>query len=197
MQFNTLWTGLGYYSLENCLIDITASGVDINSVIVGTYEGGIYRVDYHIKTNPGWETEYVQITSRYSNREQYYRLTSDGAGNWIVDGRRIDQFDGCIDVDIAVTPFTNTLPINRLRLQTRETKHIRVIYFDLLQQQVRPVDQVYKRISEEKYHYENVPNDFEADITVDENGLVVDYPSLFTRTEIVHSGYYCNVEQDF
>lgn len=197
MQFNTLWTGLEYYSLENCLIEITASGVDINSVIVGKYEGRIYRVDYHIKTNPDWETQYVQITSRHSNREQYYRLTSDGAGNWIADGRRIGQFDGCIDVDIAVTPFTNTLPINRLRLHTRETKHIRVIYFDLLQQQVRPVDQVYKRISEEKYHYENVPNDFEADITVDENGLVVDYPSLFTRTDVLQSSYYCNVEQDF
>ena len=59
------------------------------------------------------------------------------------------------------------------------------------------MDQVYKRISEEKYHYENIPNDFEADITVDENGLVVDYPSLFTRTEILQSSYYCNVEQDF
>jgi hypothetical protein len=197
MQFNTLWTGLEYYSLENCLIEVTASGVDINSVIIGKYEGRIYRVDYHIKTNPDWETQYVQITSRHSNREQYYRLTSDGSGNWIVDGRRLSQFDGCIDVDIAVTPFTNTLPINRLRLHTRETKHIRVIYFDLLEQQVKPVVQVYKRISEEKYHYENVPNDFETDITVDENGLVVDYPSLFTRAEIVQSSYYCNVEQDF
>jgi uncharacterized protein len=197
MQFNTLWTGLEYYSLENCLIEVTASGVDINSVIIGKHEGRIYRVDYHIKTNPDWETQYVQITSRHSNREQYYRLTSDGSGNWIVDGRRLSQFDGCIDVDIAVTPFTNTLPINRLRLHTRETKHIRVIYFDLLEQQVKPVVQVYKRISEEKYHYENVPNDFETDITVDENGLVVDYPSLFTRAEIVQSSYYCNVEQDF
>jgi uncharacterized protein len=197
MQFNTLWTGRAYYSLENCLIDVTSSGVDVNSVIIGKYEGRIYRVDYHIKTNPDWETQYVQITSRHSNREQYYRLHSDGAGNWIADGQRIGQFDGCFDVDIAVTPFTNTLPINRLRLHTRETKHIRVIYFDLLQQQVRAVDQVYKRISEEKYHYENVPNDFEADITIDENGLVVDYPSLFTRTEILQSSYYCNVEQDF
>jgi len=197
MQFNTLWTGREYYSLENCLVEITSSGVDIHSVIVGKYESRIYRVDYHIKTNPDWETQYVQITSRHSNREQYLRLHSDGAGNWIADGKRISQFDGCIDVDIAVTPFTNTLPINRLRLNTNETKHIRVIYFDLLQQQVRPAEQVYKRISDWQYHYENVPNDFEADITVDENGLVVDYPSLFTRTEIIQSSYYCNVEQDF
>lgn len=197
MQFNILWTGREYYSLENCLVEITSSGVDINSVIVGKYESRIYRVDYHIKTNTDWETQYVQITSRHSNREQYLRLHSDGGGNWIADGRRIGQFDGCIDVDIAVTPFTNSLPINRLRLNTQETKHIRVIYFDLLQQQIRPVEQFYKRIGDDKYHYENIPNDFEADITVDENGLVVDYPTLFTRTDILRSAYYCNVEQDF
>lgn len=197
MQFNILWTGREYYSLENCLVEISSSGVDINSVIVGKYEGRIYRVDYNIKTNPGWETQYVQITSRHSNREQYLRLHSDGAGNWIADGQRIGRFDGCIDVDIAVTPFTNTLPINRLRLNTNETKHIRVIYFDLLQQQVRPMEQFYRRITEDKYHYTNIPNDFEADITVDDNGLVVDYPSLFTRTDIIRSSYYCSVEQDF
>ena len=33
-----------------------------------------------------------------------------------------------------------------------------------------------------EYKFENVPNDFEAIITVDEWGLVVNYPELFVRT---------------
>lgn len=189
MQFNILWTGREYYSLENCLVDITPAGVDISSVIVGKYESRIYRVDYHIKTNPEWETQFVQITNRHSNREQKFRFSSDGAGNWISEGKRMDEFDGCTDVDIAVTPFTNTLPINRLKLQPQEAKQIRVIYFDLLRQEVSAVNQQYKRIGNLQYHYENIPNDFEADITIDENGLVVDYPSLFTTTDIFQSAY--------
>ena len=195
MQFNILWTGREYYSLENCLVDVTPSGADINSVIVGKYEGRIYRVEYHIKTNPDWETQFVQVTSRHSNREQKFRLHKFGEDRWIAEGQAVNEFTGCMDVDIVVTPFTNTLPINRLKLGVNESQEVRVIYFDLLKQQLRPVQQLYTRIGDLKYHYENIPNDFEADITIDENGFVVDYPSLFERTEIMQSNYDCIIKQ--
>jgi hypothetical protein len=195
MQVNILWTGREYYSLENCLIDVTPSGVDINSVIIGRYRSMIYRVDYHLKTNPDWETQFIQVTSRHSNQEQKFRLHRFGNDQWVSDGQIIHTFDGCTDADIAVTPFTNTLPINRLKLNTGDTKQVKVIYFDLLEQEVKPVQQLYRRMNDQQYHYENIPNDFETDITVDENGFVVDYPSLFTRTEILPSSYYCHIEQ--
>jgi uncharacterized protein len=195
MQFNILWTGREYYSLENCLVEISPSGADISSVLVGKYESRLYRVEYHIKTNPDWETQFVQITSRHSNREQQFRLHKYSTNKWIADGKTIREFDGCTDVDIAITPFTNTLPINRLKLHINETQEVRVIYFDLLQHEVRAVQQQYTRLAELKYHYENIPNDFETDITVDENGFVVDYPSLFTRTDILRSSYDCHIKQ--
>jgi hypothetical protein len=195
MQVNILWTGREYYSLENCLIDITPSGVDVNSVIIGRYQSMIYRVDYHLKTNPDWETQFIQVTSRHSNQEQKFRLHRFGTGQWVADGKIIHTFDGCTEADIAVTPFTNTLPINRLKLNAGEARQVKVIYFDLLEQEVKPVQQLYRRLNDQQYHYENIPNDFEADITVDENGFVVDYPSLFTRTEILPSSYHCHIEQ--
>nr|WP_242674799.1 putative glycolipid-binding domain-containing protein [Niastella populi] len=70
----------------------------------------------------------------------------------------------------------------RLNLQKGETQEVQVIYFDLLQQTIKPVRQKYTCLSPTEYHYENIPNDFEADIKVDEMGLVVDYPVLFERT---------------
>ncbi len=40
-------------------------------------------------------------------------LRSDGAGRWSDDrGRPLPELDGCIDVDISVSPFTNTLPVD-------------------------------------------------------------------------------------
>lgn len=189
MQFNILWSGREYHSVENCLIDITPSGVDINSVIAGSYRGIIYRVDYHLKANPDWETQFIQIISRHSNSEQKFRLHRFGKEHWVSEGQIIHIFDGCTEPDIAVTPFTNSLPINRLKCGKEETSHVKVIYFDLLEKQVRPVQQLYRRLNEKQYHYENIPNDFEADITVDENGFVVDYPPLFTRNDILPSAY--------
>jgi uncharacterized protein len=139
MQFNILWTGKEYYSLENCVADVTPAGVDISSVIVGKYESRIYRVEYHIKTNPDWETQYVQVMARHSDRELKFRLHKYSTDKWISEGQTIGQFDGCLDVDIAVTPFTNTLPIRRLKLGLNETQQVRVIYFDLLRQEVKAV----------------------------------------------------------
>jgi uncharacterized protein len=189
MQTNLLWTGREYYSLENCLVNTTSHGSEINSIIVGKYEEKIYRVEYKIRTNSNWETVYAEVQSQHSDRKEKSIFEGDGKGNWFVDGQQAEQFDGCIDIDIPLTPFTNTLPINRLKLAQGDEQQIQVIYIDLLQRQITPVKQKYTRLSNTLYHYENVPNDFEAKIEVDELGFVVDYPSLFVRTAKLKTNY--------
>lgn len=189
MQANILWTGREYYSLENCLVEILPNGSMISSTIVGYYEEKIYRVNYRIQTNSNWETIFLEINSQHSDQVQLLKLESDGRGNWMRNGKKTDQFQGCIDVDIPLTPFTNTLPIRRLKLRQNEVQEIQVIYCDLLNQTIKPVRQKYTCLSETEYHYENVPNDFEATIQVDKSGLVIDYPALFLRTAILESNY--------
>ena len=189
-QINLLFTGREYHSLENCLVNVTDAGVEINSTIIGKYGEKIYHVEYHIKTNAQWQTLSVEIKSRHSNKTEHLYYNSDGKGNWKVNGQAAEQFNGCIDVDIPLTPFTNTLPINCLQLKQGNEKEIRVLYFDLLENEIKAVSQKYSRLSKTVYHYENIPNDFEADITVDENGFVVDYPALFVRTAAITSNYH-------
>ena len=189
MQTNLLWSGREYYSLENCLVDITADGLIVNSTIVGYYEEKIYRVEYTIKTNKLWETIYLEINSRHNNKTQQLKFIGDGKGNWTSNNETAEEFTGCIDVDIPLTPFTNTLPIKRLNLSDGQTQHIKVIYCDLLEVSIKAVRQKYTRITATSYHYENVPNDFEANIQVDELGFVVDYPTLFIRKASLKSDY--------
>jgi len=190
MQTNLLWTGREYYSLENCLVNTTDIGSEIESTIIGRYDEQIYKVEYKIITNEYWETSRVDIQWRHTNqREQVVFFESDTKGNWTMNGQPAHKFKGCIDVDIPLTPFTNTLPINRLKLKQDQEHQIQVIYLDLLAQQIMPVRQKYIRLSDKEYHYENVPNDFEAKIEVDESGFVVDYPSLFVRTAKLMSDY--------
>ncbi|WP_205511239.1 putative glycolipid-binding domain-containing protein [Longitalea arenae] len=189
MQTNILWTGREYYSLENCLINTSETGAEIASTIIGSYQGKIYQVAYEIKTNAHWETVFVAIRSRHSNQMQTIQLQGDGKGNWVMDGKEAEQFNGCIDVDISLTPFTNTLPIRRLKLQNQQEQVIQVVYFDLMEQRMAPVRQQYRRLSATEYRYENIPNDFESNIVVDESGFVVDYPSLFVRSAAIKTAY--------
>lgn len=189
MQTNILWTGREYYSLENCLVDISRDGVEINSVIVGSYQNIIYRVEYEIKATQLWETKFVRIFGQYKNRQHRFRFESDGKGNWIINGKAEKKFAGCIDIDLPLTPFTNTLPINRLKMAPNQEQLIKVIYCDLFNDEFSLVNQKYTRLSDSFYRYQNVPNDFEADIQVDAHGFVIDYPELFVRTAVMETNY--------
>ena len=81
------------------------------------------------------------------------------------------------------------LPILQIIRDNLSQDQIRVIYIDVLEGEIKPVHQKYSCLSPTEYQYENVPNDFEAVITVDENGFVVDYPSLFVRTAKLSTHY--------
>jgi hypothetical protein len=189
MQTNILWAGIEYDSLENCIVTITDVGADIKSSIIGYYNSVIYKLDYQITTNHLWETTFFMIKSQLNDIIQITNFQSDAKGNWFVNGQYIEKFNGCIDIDISLTPFTNTLPINRLKLSEKTNKQIQVLYVDILGQQTNPVRQKYTRLSRNEYKYESEPNDFESTISVDEFGLVVKYPELFERPYIIESNY--------
>jgi hypothetical protein len=189
MQVNLIWKATEYDSLENCIVTITASEVIVNSVIVGFKENVIFRIDYTIKTNSNWETLFCELITQFGNTRQVISFQGDGKGNWLTAGILAIDFKGCIDVDIPLTPLTNTLPINRLKLKEQEEENIKVIYLDIMESGIRPVTQKYKRLSGQKYNYQNVPNDFEANISVDEKAFVIDYPRLFRRLHKLESNF--------
>jgi hypothetical protein len=189
MQKNILWTGIEYHSLENCILTVTDKGAEISSSIIGIYANELYKIDYRISTNPQWEATFCEIKSQLHNTVEIIDLRKEGKESWYVNGLPAERFDGCVDIDISLTPFTNTLPINRLDLPEKEDAQIKVLYVDVLGRKMMPVLQKYTKLSSTDYKYENVPNDFESVISVDDLGLVVKYPGLFTRTYITESGY--------
>ncbi len=118
----------------------------------------------------------------------HYRcnVLSDGEGNWTtLAGRALPELRGCIDVDISVTPFTNTLPIRRLGLAPMESAEVSVAYFEGTELQARPEPQRYTCLEKSDggglYRYLSLEGEFTVDLPVDADGLVLDYPGLFKR----------------
>ncbi len=181
MEINLLWSGLENSSLEDCRVTTTPAGNNVQSNITGTLKNKTFKLEYSISTNNNWETISAEIHWAYDGQHINLHLSGDGKGNWSGNLSHVSTFKGCIDVDIPLTPFTNTLPINRLKLSIGQAQIIDIIYLDLAENDTRRVRQKYTRLSSHSYRYENVPNDFEAVIKVDDNGLVEDYPGLFTR----------------
>jgi hypothetical protein len=107
-------------------------------------------------------------------------LEHDGRG-WRVDGVPRPDLADAIDLDIVITPFTNTLPIRRLALDVGAGVDIVTAWVDTDALEVHPDPQRYTRVAADVYRFDSLDSDFTADIEVDADGFVVFYPGLFER----------------
>nr|WP_267873671.1 putative glycolipid-binding domain-containing protein [Massilia sp. Se16.2.3] len=90
--------------------------------------------------------------------------------------------DGCIDIDLTASCFTNTLPIRRLGAALTERQPIDVAWVWIPELRVEKARQAYTRLDDARVRFESVGTGFQADLTVDGDGFVLDYPGLFRRT---------------
>jgi hypothetical protein len=160
---------------------------DFSSTVIRLWEGQPLRVLYHLVCDAQWHVRELAAAS-YSEviGERTIRLYADGAGNWRDDkGNPLDALQGCIDVDIMVTPLTNTLPIWRLQLAPGESREISVVYIAAPDLSIRPFWQRYTRLDDvdggQHYRYESLESGFTAVLPVDDDGFVVDYPGIWRR----------------
>jgi len=103
-------------------------------------------------------------------------------------GKPLPSLKGCLDVDIAVTPFTNTLPIRRLALPPSASATLRMTYITVPDLQVAVTEQRYTCLEATsfggRYRFESLEQgvtSFTAELPVGQDGLVLHYPELFRR----------------
>ncbi|WP_253582834.1 putative glycolipid-binding domain-containing protein [Deinococcus sp. HSC-46F16] len=109
-------------------------------------------------------------------------LSRSGGGEWTTaEQEGLPLLRGCTDVDIRVTPFTNTLPLRRLSLRVGEGQEVWAVWVDVPSLDLRPTRQRYTRTGEDTYRYENLDSGYSNEITVDGARLVTLYPDAFKR----------------
>ncbi|SFM92547.1 hypothetical protein SAMN05428949_1338 [Chitinophaga sp. YR627] len=174
-----LWKGIYYKTLEYLHIQSDTAHV-IEGNITGLVNEQPLHVRYKIEANTQWEMSSVHITVLEHTEKELQFVRRDG--RWHdKQGTIHGIFDACIDIDISLTPFTNTLPINRLKLPVGASEEITVLYFDLPAMDVKPAKQRYTRLAEDRYRYESLSSGFTAEIVVDEGGIVTHYPEIWER----------------
>ena len=157
----------------------TPGGYEARGEVVATLEGAPLDARYLVETDTRWRTRRVRVHVKQGGSLE---ILSDGAGHWRrADDAALPELDGCLDPDISMTPFTNTLAIRRLGLEIGEAAEIRVAYVLVPELSVRAAPQRYTRLADRLWRFEGLDIDFTADIAVDESGFVVDYPGLFRR----------------
>jgi hypothetical protein len=175
------WTGVG---LESCRIVPEVGSVRAESVALGVEAGQPWAVRYTLRCDARWRTRELAVSSL--GDAGALRLVGDGTGRWTgEDGQRLPILDGCLDVDLTSTVFTNTLPIRRLGLAPGRSEEIAVAYVTVPELQLSAARQRYHCLSwgadGGRYRFEDPASGFTAEISVDGDGLVIDYPDIARR----------------
>ncbi|KAB0678122.1 putative glycolipid-binding domain-containing protein [Aureimonas leprariae] len=168
--------------LEHLTVEALGDGrIEARSVVVGERGGSPYGASYRIRCDAGWRVAGFEVGDATGRR---LAMTSPEPGRWQdAEGRARAEFDGCIDIDLSATPFTNTLPIRRLELtEAQGAIELAMLYvpFDTLEP-IRDA-QRYSAIEDGRLcRYEASDRSFVAELPLDADGLVTDYPTLFRR----------------
>jgi hypothetical protein len=149
-------------------------------------EGGqAWAAEYAITLDRDWLTKSALVHGRSATGRHELMLEADGAGGWIVNGAPVPQLDGCPDVDLEASSFTNALPVHRLGLQVGQQADAPAAWVRALDLSVERLDQRYAREpndgNRQRYHYMSPAVEFEAELVFDEAGLVIDYPGIAVR----------------
>jgi hypothetical protein len=176
-----IWQATTWPGLEHCRVQVDAGGVEVDGLVIALDTRPI-RLHYRIRCDPDWTVRRLDIAESDSGTELAF--VSDGAGHWADDaGRVIPELDGCVDVDLTATPFTNTLPIRRLDLWPGEARDLRMLYVLVPEMEVRAAPQRYTCLARSAtgglYRYES--GSFAVDLPIDSDGIVIDYPGYWRR----------------
>lgn len=171
------WSG---NSTEHLVLKENREGIYAESVIISKSRDNTFAARYEIVCDPEWRVRSVCVELLGEDRK--IELTGDGKGNWSDKSGDKPQLLGAIDVDITATPFTNTLPIRRLKLGTGQSADILTVYIHLPELGITTDTQRYTCLEAGRlYRFESLDSDFARDIEVDADGIVIIYPGLFKR----------------
>ena len=175
------WRRTDVEGLERMELVVGPAGIEATSTVICLDEGG-FRLDHRWRLDPDWRAQSVTVERWGSQEHGVLRLERVGAG-WRVDGAARPDLDGAEEPDLSVTPFCNTFPIRTTPATAGASLTLDTAYIDGAALTVTRSRQRYVRQGPDRFRYIDlgVARGFEADLLVDEAGLVLRYEHLFER----------------
>ena len=106
------WSGTG---IQHLVLSEGPRNIVAEAAVLASQGGSQLAAWFRIECDATWRA--TAFEGRLIGDARRLELASDGAGHWRDGaGTELPHLDGAIDVDLPLTPFTNTLPIRRLAL---------------------------------------------------------------------------------
>ena len=172
----------------------------------GTSTCDEYSATWTLNTSPGWVTRRLQVAVTGPGWSRSLDLTRSVDGRWdshvqasgdvdlpepgIEDPLALNNAQDC---DLGLCPLTNTMPILRLDLLNNaappDETRLTMAWVEMPSLRVVASEQVYSQVSPFRAErgnaivlYSSATRGFTAELKVDADGIVLDYPGLARRT---------------
>jgi hypothetical protein len=178
------WGRLDTPGGEHCALWATDEGWELRGLAVAAVDGRPIAVRYVVVCDAGWRTRRVAFTAESGGERRGLRLTVDDEQRWWQGSGEVIAVRGCIDVDLGISPSTNTLPIRRLAPAAGDIAELRAAWIRFPDLSIETLAQRYTRLGSRVYRYESRHADrtvYAAELTVDDLDLVERYADVWVR----------------
>lgn len=183
------WAGEGASRLETVRVVAGDRGIRATGSMIAaaTDDAPAYSASYSLSTDEAGVVGRLTVRTTTASGERHVAISRSEEGTWLVDhgtGAVRTDFDGAADVDVAYSPLFNAVPVRRLGLHRSAAEHeLPMVFVHLPSLEVELTRQTYRTVSvgPERSVVSFASERFDVELTVDSEGLVIDYPGLAHR----------------
>lgn len=179
------WRGCDGDRLEQVRLLVNGHRIKAYGRVIGaaTVEHEAFSASYDLVTDDAGVTRRFSVHLLRESGEMQISVSRDTEGNWLVQtprGTERGSYGGAEDVELALSPFFNSLPIRRLGLgQATETVDVPVVYLHLPGGAANAETLRYRAAGDGAVAVQSPLG--QSTLTVDGHGFVRDYQGLADR----------------
>jgi hypothetical protein len=184
--------------IETASIRFGADGMQA----IGGARTASYVTDWELEVGDGWRTRALHVTARGFGWWRTLDLRRSPEGEWDANAQRSGDVDlsapgladsstvtRALDCDLGLCPVTNTMPIRRLGLLDSDEPETALVmaWVEVPSLRVIRSEQAYASVTiggRRRVRFRSLDGDFAADLEVDADGVVVDYPGIGRLADI-------------
>lgn len=145
---------------------------------------GPAQLSYRVVCEENWTTRSAEVEGWIGSNDFVLSIVHDRQGHWTVNGGSRPDLNGLMDVDLGFTPSTNTLVLRRLSLEIGDETDTTAAWLDTDDWTIKPLLQNYRCKAPDLYAYASPGHDYHAELSVDDFGVVTNYPDLWSIERI-------------
>ena len=193
-----VWTKIDPPGTELAEVAVGPDSLEATGVAIGVAPVP-YRLDYRLDASDGLRTRRLEVQARGEGWRRSLVLARDAGGTWTIDAGSEGDVDlpapggdaaalaGAEDVDLGLSPLTNSMPVLRHGLLEGGERDFLMAWVSVPDLAVHADPQRYTFVratagGRRLVRFLGPEQDgFTADIAFDADGLVVDYPFIARR----------------